>query len=72
MYTLSLLMEFMRILSPNKVPPVLRVDGSTETSAIRLSGKSARNLLTSSSTIEDFPDPPVPVIPKTGTSGNSE
>ncbi len=30
------------------------------------SGKSNKNLLTSSSTIEDLPAPPVPVIPSTG------
>ena len=70
MYTLSLWMEFIRILSPSKAPPVLRFDGSTETRAILLSGKSDRNLLTSSSTIEDFPEPPVPVMPNTGTSGS--
>jgi len=33
--------------------------------AISLSLKSKINLLTSSSTSEDFPAPPVPVIPKT-------
>ncbi|CAI8240200.1 MAG: Uncharacterised protein [Flavobacteriaceae bacterium] len=31
-----------------------------------LSGKSIKNLLTSSSTKEDLPAPPVPVIPRTG------
>ena len=35
--------------------------------AIVFSGKSIKNRLTSSSTVEDFPEPPVPVIPKTGT-----
>ena len=34
--------------------------------AIFLSEKSIINLLTSSSTSDDFPAPPVPVIPKTG------
>ena len=29
-------------------------------------GKSIINLLTNSSTKEDFPEPPVPVIPRTG------
>ena len=67
MYTRSLLIEFMRILSPSSAPPVLRLDGSTETTAICLVGKSTKNRRTNSSTKEDFPEPPVPVIPNTGT-----
>ena len=60
-------MEFIRIRSPSKAPPVFLFEGSTETTAIFLSSKSTRNLRTSSSTKEDFPAPPVPVIPNTGT-----
>ena len=59
---------FIRILSPNRAPPVLRFDGSTETIAIRFSGNSTRQLRTSSSVRQDFPAPPVPVKPITGTS----
>ena len=59
-------MEFIRILSPNNAPPVLRLEGSTETTARCFSGKSIKNLRTNSSTNEDFPAPPVPVIPSTG------
>ncbi len=59
-------MAFILILSPNKAPPVLRLEGSTETMAMVLFGKSNKNRLTNSSTNEDFPAPPVPVIPKTG------
>ena len=36
--------------------------------AIFFFGKSIINLLTNSSTKEDFPAPPVPVIPRTGVS----
>ena len=59
-------MAFIRILSPNSAPPVLRFDGSTEINPIVFSGKSIRNRLTNSSTKDDFPAPPVPVIPSTG------
>ena len=52
--------------SPSKAPPVFRFEGSTDIIPILLSGKSNKNLLTISSTILDLPDPPVPVIPKTG------
>ena len=68
MYTLLLLIAFIRILSPSKAPPVLRFDGSTETMANFLSLKSSKNRLTNSSTKDDFPAPPVPVIPKMGIS----
>jgi hypothetical protein len=60
-------MAFMRILSPNNAPPVLRFEGSTDTIPKVLSGKSIKNLLTNSSIKEDLPAPPVPVIPRTGT-----
>jgi len=66
MYTLGLLMAFIRIRSPSKAPPVLRFEGSTEMIPTVFSGKSIRNRRTSSSTKLDFPAPPVPVIPKTG------
>ena len=59
-------MAFILIRSPSNAPPVFLLDGSTETTAIRLEGKSNVNLRTSSSTIELFPAPPVPVIPKMG------
>src|SRR5690554_2530557 len=63
-------MAFILILSPKRAPPVFLFEGSTEIIAIfwskERSLKSARNRLTNSSTKEDFPDPPVPVIPSTG------
>ena len=65
-YTLPLLIAFIRIRSPRSAPPVLRFDGSTDTIARCLSGKSSKNLLTNSSTRLDLPAPPVPVIPNTG------
>ena len=65
-YTRSFFMEFIRILSPNSAPPVLRLEGSTETTAISLSVKSIKKRRTNSSTKEDLPEPPVPVIPNTG------
>ena len=61
-------MAFILILSPNNAPPVFLLEGSTDTNAIFLSGKSIKNLLTSSSTKDDFPAPPVPVIPSTQAS----
>ena len=60
-------MAFILILSPNNAPPVFFFEGSTETIAIVFSGKSIKYLLTNSSTVDDFPEPPVPVIPNTGT-----
>ena len=63
----SLSMEFMRIRSPSSAPPPLRRVGSTASTATRsLSSWSTRNRRTSSSVSEDFPDPPVPVMPSTG------
>ena len=59
-------MAFIRILSPNNAPPVLRLEGSTEIKPIVFSGKSIKKRRTNSSTKEDLPAPPVPVIPKTG------
>src|SRR5690554_7623467 len=57
-YTLSFETEFMRILSPSNAPPVFLLEGSTETTAIRLSSKSERKRRTNSSTKDDFPAPP--------------
>src|SRR5690606_1018365 len=70
-YTRGLLMEFIRMRSPSKAPPVFFFEGSTEINAIFFSGKSIRKRRTNSSTIDDFPAPPVPVIPKTGTDLSS-
>ena len=68
MYTRGLLMAFMRMRSPRSAPPVFLLEGSTETTASCLSGKSTKKRRTSSSTKDDLPDPPVPVIPSTGTA----
>ena len=65
-------MAFIRILSPRRAPPVLRLEGSTEMIAKCFSGYVAKNLRTNSSTSEDLPAPPVPVIPKTGTLVKSQ
>ena len=59
-------MAFIRIRSPRSAPPVFRFEGSTETKPIVFSGKSIKKRRTNSSTKDDFPAPPVPVIPKTG------
>ncbi len=59
-------MEFILILSPNNAPPVFFLEGSTEITAIVLSVKLFRKRRTISSVTEDFPAPPVPVIPSTG------
>ena len=56
----------MRIRSPSKAPPVLRFDGSTDTIAILLSLVAIKKRRISSSTKDDLPAPPVPVIPNTG------
>ena len=62
------LMAFMRMRSPNKAPPLLRREGSMDTTAIRKSSPwSKRKRRISSSVNEDLPAPPVPVMPKTGT-----
>ena len=66
MYTRSELIAFMRMRSPNKAPPVFLLEGSTEIKPIVFCGKSIKKRLTNSSTKDDFPEPPVPVIPKTG------
>ncbi len=61
--------EFIRIRSPSSAPPPRRRVGSTAITAIRsLSCWSTRNRRTSSSVSEDFPEPPVPVIPSTGVT----
>ena len=59
-------MLFILIRSPNKAPPVFFFDGSTEITATALLGYAYKNLRTNSSVNEDFPAPPVPVIPNTG------
>ncbi len=58
-------MAFIRILSPKSAPPVFRLEGSTDTKPTVFSGKSIKKRLTNSSTKDDLPAPPVPVIPKT-------
>ena len=57
--------EFMRIRSPSRLRPDRRVMGSVEMIAIDLSSRSATNRSTISSMSDDFPDPPVLVIPTT-------
>ena len=64
--TRLVLMAFIRILSPNKAPPVFRFEGSTETMAMVLSSKSIKKRRTNSSTRLDLPAPPVPVMPTIG------
>ena len=59
-------MAFILILSPNKAPPVFLLEGSTEIIPTVFSLKSTRKRRTNSSTSDDFPEPPVPVIPNTG------
>ncbi|MNL08757.1 hypothetical protein D3C87_1294920 [compost metagenome] len=66
MYTLGLLIAFILIRSPSRAPPVFRLEGSTEIMASVLSFTSTRKRRTSSSTSDDFPAPPVPVIPRIG------
>ena len=59
---------FIRIRSPSSAPPPRRRVGSTASTAIRsLSSWSSRNRRISSSVRELLPDPPVPVMPSTGT-----
>ena len=55
----------MRIRSPNRAPPVRFRVGSMLKTAMRWSVRSARNRRTSSSVSDDFPAPPVPVMPTT-------
>ena len=61
-------MAFILMRSPKRAPPVFRLDGSTEMMAKFFSGKSIKKRRTNSSTKDDFPAPPVPVIPSTGVS----
>ena len=59
---------FIRIRSPSSAPPPRRRVGSTASTAMRsLSCWSMRNRRTSSSVSDDLPEPPVPVMPSTGT-----
>ena len=58
----------MRMRSPSSAPPPRRRVGSTATTAMRrASARSSRNRRTSSSVSDDLPEPPVPVMPTTGT-----
>ena len=66
MKTRSDLKKFILILSPSNAPPLFLREGSTEIIPIFLFGKSIRNRLNISSTSDDFPAPPVPVIPIIG------
>ena len=60
-------MAFMRIRSPSSAPPPRRRVGSMARTAMRsLSSWSSRNRRTSSSVSDDLPEPPVPVMPRTG------
>ena len=52
--------------SPKSAPPVFFFEGSIDMIPIVLSLKSSKKRRTNSSTNDDFPAPPVPVIPKTG------
>ena len=59
---------FIRMRSPSRAPPPRRRVGSTARTATRsLSSWSSRNRRSSSSVSDDLPEPPVPVIPRTGT-----
>ena len=61
--------ELARIRSPSSAPPPLRRVGSTAMTAMRsLSCWSVRKRRTISSVRLDLPDPPVPVMPSTGTT----
>ena len=63
----SLSMAFMRMRSPSRAPPPLRRVGSMARTAMRsLSSWSIRKRRTSSSVSDDLPEPPVPVMPRTG------
>ena len=66
-------MAFIRMRSPKRAPPVLRLEGSTDTTATRgptLGSDGSpvwvTNLRMTSSTSDDLPAPPVPVMPRTG------
>ena len=71
MKTRPCLMLFIRMRSPSSAPPVLRLVGSTQSTATRFCGKSVTKRRTSSSVSELLPAPPVPVRPITGTFGGS-
>ena len=60
------MIAFIRIRSPSNAPPVFLLEGSTDINPIVFLGKSIKKRLTNSSTNDDFPAPPVPVIPRTG------
>ena len=52
--------------SPSKAPPVRFLVGSVQRKATFKSGSSRMILSINSSSNEDFPAPPVPVMPTTG------
>ena len=61
-------MAFIRMRSPSRAPPPRRRVGSMASTAMRsLSSWSSRKRRTSSSVSDDLPEPPVPVMPSTGT-----
>ena len=67
--TLPLSIAFMRMRSPRSAPPPrLRVGSMAMTATLSLSSWSSRMRRSSSSVIDDLPDPPVPVMPSTGTT----
>ena len=64
-YTRGELMAFIRMRSPRRAPPVLRLDGSTEIMANFWDSLARKNRKISSSISDDLPAPPVPVMPRT-------
>ena len=65
--TWGLAVLFIRIRSPSSAPPPRRRVGSIASTAMRsLSSSSSRKRRSSSSVSELFPEPPVPVMPRTG------
>ncbi len=65
-YTRGWEMAFIRMRSPSRAPPDFFLLGSTLITATVRESDVCRNRLSISSVREDFPDPPVPVMPSTG------
>ena len=65
-YNRGLPMAFIRIRSPRSAPPVFLLEGSQLMMATCISLRSCRMRKITSSVNDDFPAPPVPVIPITG------
>ncbi len=66
--TFGLSIAFIRMRSPSSAPPPRRRVGSMAITARRsLSAWSRRKRRSSSSVSDDLPEPPVPVMPSTGT-----